>query len=264
MNPAHRQPDSDVRFEWGIAGAAALGGAGISVVVDVLSFTTTLTVAADLGIEVLPYRWRDDSAVRFAASRRATLAVGRSEATAGAVSLSPNSIRSARGLQRLVLPSPNGSSMAHALAAASTVCVGAALRNASAVATWIAERREDRTTVSVIAAGERWPDGSLRPCVEDLWGAGAVAAELLRLRPELTASVEAEVAVSAWNAVRDRLDTALSQCASGQELIAAGYRSDVVVAAELDESSVVPVLHGDRFIDAAARDRVRGVAARPR
>lgn len=263
MNPAHQQPASEVRFEWGLAGAAALGGAGISVVVDVLSFTTTLTVAADLGIEVLPYRWRDDSAARYATSRRAVLAVGRREATAGAISLSPNSLRSARGLQRLVLPSPNGSSIAHALAATSTVCVGAALRNASAVARWIADCGDD-TTVSVIAAGERWPDGSLRPCVEDLWGAGAVLAELMRVRPELTASVEADVAVSAWKAVRGRLGTALAECASGQELIAAGYASDVTVAAEIDESSVVPVLHHDRFVDEGARGRARGAAARHR
>ncbi|WP_458683737.1 2-phosphosulfolactate phosphatase [Prescottella equi] len=142
-------------------------------IVDASCFSKTLCPCS---------RLRDDSAARFAASQQAVLAVGRSEATAGAVSLSPNSIRSAQGLQRLVLPSPNGSSIAHEPAAASTVCVGAALRNASAVARWIADRREEGAAVSVIAAGERWPDGSLRPCVEDLWGAGAVLTELLRLR----------------------------------------------------------------------------------
>jgi hypothetical protein len=40
-----------VRCDWGPSGADAVGpGASIIAVVDVLSFTTTLTVAADLGI----------------------------------------------------------------------------------------------------------------------------------------------------------------------------------------------------------------------
>nr|WP_206038651.1 2-phosphosulfolactate phosphatase [Rhodococcus sp. 105337] len=246
---------SSVRFEWGLTGTSALSDSRISVVVDVLSFTTTLSVAADLGIEVLPYRWRDDSAAEYAAVQNAVLAVGRSEASQGAVSLSPNTVRSAVGVQRLVLPSPNGSSIAHSLGASSAACIGACVRNASAVAEWIAENCQNGTAVSVIAAGERWPDGSLRPSVEDLWGAGAVLTELMRLRPDLTASVEAEVAADAWRAVRGRFSSALEECASGRELIGAGYRSDVMVAAEVDESTAVPVLDGDRFINQVSTGR---------
>ena len=63
MNPAHQQCPYSVRFEWGITGASALAlDADVSVVVDVLSFTTTLSVAVEQGIEVFPYRWRDDGA----------------------------------------------------------------------------------------------------------------------------------------------------------------------------------------------------------
>ena len=39
----------------------------IVAVVDVLSFTTALTVAIDNGIEVFPFRWRDERAEEFAA-----------------------------------------------------------------------------------------------------------------------------------------------------------------------------------------------------
>lgn len=66
-------------------------------VVDVLSFTTTLSVAADLEIEVLPYRWNNDSAPRYAATYHAVLASGRSQVKSGAANLSPNTILKARG-----------------------------------------------------------------------------------------------------------------------------------------------------------------------
>src|SRR5258705_13601037 len=106
-NP-HAQIGFGVRFDWGPAGAALVGqGAAIVAVVDVLSFPTTLTVAVDQGIDVLPYRYRDASAAAYARRHGAVLAVGRSQATApGQVSLSPGSIRRATGITRVVLPSP--------------------------------------------------------------------------------------------------------------------------------------------------------------
>jgi 2-phosphosulfolactate phosphatase len=64
---AHRQTAYSVRLEWGLAGASSIGAdCEIAVVIDVLSFTTTLTVAADRGITVFPYPWRDERAARFA------------------------------------------------------------------------------------------------------------------------------------------------------------------------------------------------------
>jgi 2-phosphosulfolactate phosphatase len=243
-----RQHDYGLRFDWGLSGSTAIGAdSGIAVIIDVLSFTTTLSVAADLGVEVLPYRWHDSTAAKYAHDQRAVLAVGRSAAGPGEVSLSPSTIRAAHGLERLVLPSPNGSSIAYSLGAVAGTCIGASLRNARAVAAWIAERRRE-TVVSVIAAGERWPDGSLRPAVEDLWGAGAVLAELVRSRPDLSISPEAEMAVAAWHSVSEQLESGLRHCASGRELIAAGYLSDVLVAAEFDTSRSVPVLVGNRFL----------------
>ena len=67
---AHRQLACSLRLEWGPTGADAIGpGCHVAVVVDVdvLSFTTTLTVAADRGTLVPPYPWHDESAARIAA-----------------------------------------------------------------------------------------------------------------------------------------------------------------------------------------------------
>ena len=118
-DPAHRQPDHRVRFDWGPTGADAVAeGAGVAVVVDVLSFTTTLCVAVERGMTVLPYRWKDDRAAAYADRHAATLAVGRLEGRAlppsSAVSLSPAAMTRVSGVERIVLPSPNGSSISFA------------------------------------------------------------------------------------------------------------------------------------------------------
>ncbi len=66
---AHGQSAYSLRMEWGLAGAAAVvPDCDIAVVVDVLSFTTTLTVAADRGVVVYPLTWRKDAAATFAAN----------------------------------------------------------------------------------------------------------------------------------------------------------------------------------------------------
>lgn len=250
MNTAHRQGDSRIRFDWGLRGAAAIAeGADVAVVVDVLSFTTTLSVALDEGIDVLPYRWRDDTAEAYAAAHDAVLAAGRQEMTPGAVSLSPGTIRSARTVERLVLPSPNGSSIAYDLDSRASTCLGASLRNFHAVGEWIA-RHHPTAVVAVVAAGEKWPDGSLRPAVEDLWGAGAVIAELVGAHGFGSLSPEAEQARAAWDVVAGRVTSVLQDCASGRELAQIGFARDVEIASEVRSSDCVPVLVDHRFVDA--------------
>ncbi|RLV51048.1 2-phosphosulfolactate phosphatase [Nocardioides mangrovicus] len=226
-----------VDLEWGLAGAERLAAeADVSVVVDVLSFTTTLSVALEAGMTVFPYPWASAQAAAFAGERDAVLAVGRRAAAPGEVSLSPTSVRAARGIERLVLPSPNGSTIAHALGAGT---LAASLRNRAAVATALVG--VDR--ILLVPAGERWDDGSLRPAVEDLWGAGGVAAALEDAGRSL--SEEAAAAAAAYRLVATRIAEALSACVSGQELIGYGFGDDVAVAAELDASHVVPRLRED-------------------
>ena len=248
MNREHLQLNCGLRFDWGLPGAPAVGAAAdVAVVVDVLSFTTTLTVAVDAGIDVLPYRWNDDSAERYARESDAALAVGRSRASNGQISLSPNTIRRTTAPRRLVLPSPNGSSICFELGTGAGVCVGASLRNATAVAGWIARHCTPTSVVSVIAAGEKWPSGELRPAIEDLWGAGAVMYALTATGWDAEASPEALMAIAAWRAVADTLPQSLAASASGRELRAAGYPEDVAIAAEVDRSTAVPVLEDRVF-----------------
>ena len=230
-----------VHLEWGPQGARVAAGT-VAVVVDVLSFTTAVSVAVDRGTEVLPHPWDGDAAA-LAAREGAVLASPRG---ATGPTLSPGSLRDlAPAPPRLVLPSPNGSRISDDLLDGGATVVAACLRNAAAVARWITAMHP-RAAVTLVPAGERWPDDTLRPAVEDLWGAGAVAEHLGRacgagLTPE------ARSAAAAWREVGSSARDALHTCVSGLELAGMGFAGDVDVAAEVDTSEVVPVLLDGRF-----------------
>jgi 2-phosphosulfolactate phosphatase len=243
---SRRQDGYGVRFAWGAAGAALAGArGGVLVVIDVLSFTTAVSVAAERGIAVYPAA-PGESAVRLARDVGAELAVGRSEVTdAHPWSLSPAALRAARAPARLVLASPNGGAIA---AAAEGVVVAGCLRNASAVAAWACRRSgSPDDPVTVIAAGERRPDGSLRPALEDLLGAGAVLAALAQ-HGAFAESPEAARARAAYeHEPPEALPDAVRRCASGVELAEEGFGEDVEVAVELGAGTVVPVLSEGAF-----------------
>jgi len=231
------QADDDIRCEWGENGAAALAPlSDVAIVVDVLSFTTCVEIACKRGAIVYPWRWKDDSAASFARSVGAALAGPRG---GGEFSLSPISFLGAPKGARIVLPSPNGSTIC--FRTGSTPTLAGCLRNAAAVARAAGAfgRR-----VAVLPAGERWPDGSLRPSLEDWLGAGAILARLSgRLSPE------AEAAVESYRTLRPRLAPTVRACVSGRELIARGFAEDVEVALEEDVSDTVPVLRDGAFTE---------------
>ena len=253
MGNPYIQAGFRARFDWGLTGARTLAPeVAIVAVFDVLSFTTALTVALDNGIEVFPFRWRDERAEAFAQQHDATLAVGRSTAKTGQVSLSPPTIRAATGVRRLVLPSPNGSTISHDVAELGATVIGVSLRNVDAAADWTVRKLADDpgASVAAIAAGERWPDGELRPAVEDLWGAGAYLAALAD-RGFGPLSPEAHATAAAYTAVADDFPARLRACVGGRELTEWDYASDVEVATEINASTVVPVLTGESFTNAA-------------
>jgi 2-phosphosulfolactate phosphatase len=128
------QDGFSIRFEWGTSGAKALApGVEVLVIVDVLSFTTAVDVAAARGAYVYPYRYRDDSAEEFARCIGATLAVSRQDiSTETPYSLSPVSLEAIPAGTRLVLPSPNGSAISVLAAELGRPILAGCLRNAAA------------------------------------------------------------------------------------------------------------------------------------
>ncbi len=199
-------------MEWGTAGLSRLAPADIVVVVDVLRFSTTVIRSLEGGAEVAL------------------------DAAADAVSR-------------------NGAAVARAAdrAAAGEVVLGG-LRNAAAVAAHVLRRqaeRGERTSVAVIAAGERpaADAADVRVAVEDALGAGAIIAALGD-RGVDHCSPEAAVAGEGFRALRGATRHLLTASGSGLELTAAGRRDEVLAAAALDAASVVPVLRSGVFVAA--------------
>jgi 2-phosphosulfolactate phosphatase len=171
------QPGAGARFDWGISGAAELSRAcAVLVVVDVLSFSTAVDIAVAWGIRVHPFPW-DGQAQEYADRIGAVVATRRSRMSATRPwSLSPAALRDAPAVPDLILPSPNGAAICAVAASTGVPVVAGCLRNAHAVAAWLHAQGYGTpdAAIGVVAAGETWPDGTLRPCVADLLGAAAV------------------------------------------------------------------------------------------
>ena len=235
----YQQHEFNLRCEWGENGIKALASiSDVIIIVDVLSFSTAVDVATERKAVIYPYRGSHQSAIDFAASKGALLATkGRVASTA--FSLSPTSLSAISAGTRLVLPSPNGSTLS--LSTGNKPTLAGCLRNARAVAEFAHQLGEK---IAVIPAGERWEDGSLRPAVEDFIGAGAIMSFL-----KGSQSPESQVAVSVYQSVESNLPETLRRCASGKELIEKGFAGDVELAAQLNCSRSVPLLTEGAYVN---------------
>lgn len=228
----------EVTCDWGLNGLRDLARDRVVIIVDVLSFSTAVTVAVSRGAMIFPCEWNDERAAAIATAENAAIASKRGQ---GRFTLAPASLREIPSGTRLVLPSPNGSTLAYAAQDLGAAAVAAGcLRNATAVAKWA---RAHKQPVAVIAAGERWPDRSIRFAIEDWLGAGAIISHLNGSMSALAAS-----ASCAFDAVfRRRLRDVLASSPSGRELIDLGYPDDIDIASQFDADVAVPVLDGNAF-----------------
>ena len=225
------QSEFDVRCEWGEQGIRQLAPISDAIIiVDVLSFSTCVSIATAQGALVYPYNRQDVPANEFAHSLGAELAGHRGESR---YSLSPASLAQLPVGMRLVLPSPNGSKLS--LVTGKRPTFAGCLRNAKAVAH---AALKYGGKVSVIPAGERWADDhSLRPAIEDWVGAGAILHHLPGSH-----SPEARLAAEAFRSTSLDLEAAILQCSSGKELMAKGFTQDIILAAALDADPFAPIL----------------------
>ena len=207
--PPFDQSTYQVRLDWGLEGLARLAPADVVVVVDVLRFSTTVIRALE-----------NDAAFCLDAAAFAS--------------------------------SINGAAVAAAAADTGAVVLLGALRNASAVAAAVyaeQQRRAGRTSVNVVAAGERSAreaGSSVRFAVEDQLGAGAIIDALATLGLDHS-SPEAAVTGEAFRALRRATRHLLTAGGSGRELAGLGRGDEVDAAAAVDAASVVPILREGVF-----------------
>ncbi|MGX5697667.1 2-phosphosulfolactate phosphatase [Agromyces soli] len=222
-----------LRFDWGLDGARRVAhDADVVVLVDALSFTTAVVVAAERGVAIAPWSSDRNGADAFAAERGATVAVERGasgfslspasfgaegdpDASAGSksgadASGAPNSgaVASAGAIPAggasrptpvVVLPSPNGGAIARALADGSI------------------EREPGASAVVVLAA-------SLR-------NRSAVARRILGLQEERGTRLSVAVIAAGELDESDRLRFAV------EDQLAAGAVIDALVALGIDHTS---------------------------
>jgi 2-phosphosulfolactate phosphatase len=224
-----------VKSEWGLQGIEVLRPqVSVLVIVDILSFSTAVDIATGRGGHVLPFPSGNREAAQAAANSASAVLAAPRRAGGGQVSLSPRTLSTLAAGTRIMLPSPNGSRLS--LHAGSRPVIAGCLRNAEAVAQ-LALKLANGGIIGVIPAGELWPDGSLRPAIEDLLGAGAII-HALDGRP----SAEALVARDSYRSAANELDTMIRASVSGQELITEGFAEDVELALEVGVSTNAPLL----------------------
>ena len=222
--------DFEINFEWGEKGMLAYRDqSDIMIVVDVLSFSTCVSICVNRGATVYPYLWKDERANDFAKKKGAILAGKRGKAQ---YSLSPVSLKDIPLNSNIVLPSPNGSTIS--LLGKNRKTIAGCIRNAEACARYAAKAGQK---ITLIAAGERWEDNSLRPSLEDQLGCGMIISYLTGNK-----SPEALAAENVYLSLKEHLEERLQDCLSGKELIDRGYEVDVDFAVQANVDEVIPVL----------------------
>ncbi|WP_370545781.1 2-phosphosulfolactate phosphatase [Edwardsiella tarda] len=230
----------EVRLEWGSAAVDYLAeGTDCAVIVDVMSFSTCVSLAVENGAHIYPYPWKDESAIEYGMKRGATVANINRKFSDEGYSLSPVSIQHISDGEGLVLPSPNGSAISYRAHKAGIKVFSGCFRNMSATAHACGLFNR----ILLIPCGERWADGSIRPCVEDYVAAGGIIAAMGRRN----CSPEALAAVAAWQFYQQQRLIPLYACASARELQARGFRNDVKLCLESDVARLSCQLYGDVY-----------------
>jgi 2-phosphosulfolactate phosphatase len=232
----YNQQEFDIRCEWGLKGIQQLAPVSdVVIIVDILSFSTCVDIATGNGAILYPYLWKDKSAIEFAKSKQAEMADY--DRTSKGYTLSPASLVRIPAHSKIVLPSPNGSTLSLSAGNATTLC--GCLRNAKAVADYA---KLVGNKIAVIPAGEQWDDSTLRPSFEDFAGAGMIISYL-----NGSLSPESKSALSVFQYAAGNLDKEIRNCSSGKELIERGFEKDINLACAMNTSNNVPKLIEGRY-----------------
>ncbi|MFD1735464.1 2-phosphosulfolactate phosphatase [Bacillus salitolerans] len=238
------------RVEWGRRGAREAAERGdIVIIVDVLSFSSTVISALEMGAVIFPYPPHLDGE-EYANIVKAEYILGRAEASKrGKATLSPVSFSHEHANKKFVLSSMNGSFCTWIAKKTQAVLVGGIL-NAEAVAS-VANQisKQRKASITIIPCGEQWNEtreyeDTLRPAVEDYLGAGAILSYLGGDK-----SPEAKICMAGFLSVREKIEDVIWECGSGRELRERGFDADVKHCIRLNTYKTVPMLQDGYFVD---------------
>lgn len=240
------QKSFDCRLDWGLNGIKrAVKRKDIIVIIDVLSFSTTVITAIHYGAEIFPFIKSNIKDIDLYAQKiNAEVVLGRSEAKLyKRQSLSPLSFDKSCNKKKFLLPSRNGSTYSKIAENNKYVFIGSII-NASSVSSTINKiRKFNKIPVTVISCGERWKeDKELRPSIEDYLGAGAILSTLNGIK-----SPEAKVCINAFKTSKPELKKLIWNSISGRELRSWGFDKDVRYASKLNMIKEVPFLKNKSF-----------------
>jgi len=228
---------------WGRDGVTYYGAFfSAIVIVDVLSFCTTVDIALSKQCLVIPTALKDEEQLlALAKKQRAVLAKKRNES---GVTLSPSSMRNLNPKQIILLPSPNGSTLMDMASCFEKPVFAGCFRNSRVLSDFLNLKKF--FPVLFVAAGERFSNAMLRPSLEDYWGVGSILANLNGDK-----TIEAEDAIRSFKSVAGDITSNLEACESGRELIVHGYGQDVELAGKFNASNNISVLskrNGDLYL----------------
>jgi len=212
------QAEFDIRCEWGLAGIIQLAPiSDVVIIVDVLSFSSSVEIATQRGAIIYPYRGKNAAAY--------------AEKTGALLAAKPGQ--------------PGYSLSPYSLSTGDRPTIAGCLRNYAAVAkaAMIYGPR-----VAVIPAGERWHDEgrTLRPAYEDWIGAGAIISQLNgRLSPEARAARAAFQEIESYEALEQRL----RECGSGREHLGRDMADNLPLVAAANVSNCVPLLVDGAYVN---------------
>ncbi len=243
------QSPYECRVEWGRRGARDAARRGdIVIIVDVLSFSSTVISALRYGTIIYPYPPYLDGK-EYADKVGADYILGRAEAAKiGKPTLSHVTFNQEHSNKKYVLSSLNGAFCTWIASKVPALLIGSLL-NASSVAS-VANQLilETKANITVVPCGEQWSDvreyeDTLRPSIEDYLGAGAILSYLNGEK-----SPEVEVCIGAFNNSKQKLNELVWECGSGRELRERGFEEDVKHCSRLNVYQTVPILNKDHFV----------------
>lgn len=213
------------------------------VVVDVLRFSTTVTVALSIGFKHVYAFSELDNAINFARLRKLPLLaeVRGLKPLEADLDNSPSELMRYgttylnRGVDELVVRTTSGAAIVNKVARRGfkNIFISSTV-NARSVVKALLDGKYD--TINIVCAGLDLN----KFAIEDYVGAGALIEELVSLEPRVLLEDEGLAAIHTYRSARETLLELFSRSRSGKLVTSTGHFEDIVVASKVNSLNVVP------------------------